>query len=761
MSFGKQFVHAMCKDGDVADLLAFGQIDHLFKDNEVAAYAYLREHVKKFHVVPDLDTLEAHVGEELLPSKEPPAYYIDLLKKRFVERELKSMFKKAQDLLVVGKDPEKALELVMATGMELVTKEYQHLVTDFRHAYDLIIGDYTTKWSAPEEYGLKFGWPTLDEMAGGLVRGDLISIVGRPAMGKATTLTTPILMADGTVKLMASIAVGDVVASVDGAPSQVTGVFPQGKREVYRVTLSDGRTSTVDGDHLWTVGSKRWSEYRVMTTREIAVSKHRLFLPPFAGIYGAREPFMDPYLLGALIGDGCMSGNELTFTTADPAILHRARKGLPSGHGFLETKSQNAGEATTYALVTLAEDNRRPRNTVKAALRQVGLYGCKSESKFLPGEVYAWPREHRLALLQGLMDTDGTAGVNQAVFGSSSLRLVEDVARLTWSLGGTVGWFSPKKTTHRDHYRISVILPDAPETFSLDRKSERMSPKDVRVYIDLVEAAGVEACQCISVSHPSELFLIEDFVVTHNTWQMLYAAMHGWLASNLAIAKGKDVPTQSRLFVSMEMKPLPIQQRLASMLSHLAIKDIDTANLNTKYLNKLKKDLLAIQGFAAPFYVVDGNLTATVEDIWALARQLDVDGIFIDGGYLLKHPRERDRFKRVAENAELIKSDLCDLAPTAVSWQFSRTGSKKQLKKGETPGLDDIGYTDAIAQVSSLALGLSQDDSVETMIRRRVDILKGRKGETGSFLTNWKFSGPGAMDFSEVLNVAVEDLQFI
>ena len=380
MSFGKQFVHAMCVGGDVPELLSFGNIDHLFKDNEVPYYAYLREHVKKFHVIPDLDTLEAHVGEEVLPSKEPAAYYIDLLKRRYVERELKTMFKKASDLLTGTKDPEKALELVMATGMELVTREYQHLVTDFRSAYELIIGDYATKWNAPDEYGLKFGWPTLDEMSGGLVKGDMISIVGRPAMGK--------------------------------------------------------------------------------------------------------------------------------------------------------------------------------------------------------------------------------------------------------------------------------------------------------------------------------------------TWQMLYAAMHGWLASNRAIAKGKDVPTQSRLFVSMEMKPLPIQQRLASMLSHLAIKDIDTADLSTTYLNKLKKDLLAVKGFAAPFYVVDGNLTATVEDIWALARQLQVDGIFIDGGYLLKHPRERDRFKRVAENAELIKSDLCDLAPTAVSWQFSRTGSKKQLKKGETSRLDGIGYTDAIGQVSSLALGLFQGDSV-------------------------------------------------
>ena len=102
----------------------------------------------------------------------------------------------------------------------------------------------------------------------------------------------------------------------------------------------------------------------------------------------------------------------------------------------------------------------------------------------------------------------------------------------------------------------------------------------------------------------------------------------------------------------------------------------------------------------APFYVVDGNLAATVEDIWALARQLKPDAIFIDGAYLVKHPKERDRYRRVAENAELMKSELAALAPTVCSWQFAKSAAKKNKKQGEKPDLEDIGYTDAIAQVS-------------------------------------------------------------
>ena len=210
------------------------------------------------------------------------------------------------------------------------------------------------------------------------------------------------------------------------------------------------------------------------------------------------------------------------------------------------------------------------------------------------------------------------------------------------------------------------------------------------------------------------------------------------------------------MFVSMEMAVLPISERLAAMqvpvqASHLK------HGMSTKEMKKLKDGLTMIKGYAAPFYVVDGNLAATVEDIWALARQLKPDAIFIDGAYLVKHPKERDRYRRVAENAELMKSELAALAPTVCSWQFAKSAAKKNKKQGEKPDLEDIGYTDAIAQVSSLVLGLFEDDSNETLAQRRVEILKGRSGETGSFTTRWDFVN---MRFDEIVPESVDTMQF-
>jgi hypothetical protein len=124
----------------------------------------------------------------------------------------------------------------------------------------------------------------------------------------------------------------------------------------------------------------------------------------------------------------------------------------------------------------------------------------------------------------------------------------------------------------------------------------------------------------------------------------------------------------------------------------------------------------------------------------------------------MKHPKEKDRYKRVAENADLMKQELAAIAPLCVSWQFAKTASKKNAKKGEKPGLEDIGYSDAIPQVSSVVLATLQEETHEAYETRVIDILKGRNGEVGRFKTNWNFM---QMDFTEENAQEIEALSFI
>jgi replicative DNA helicase len=228
------------------------------------------------------------------------------------------------------------------------------------------------------------------------------------------------------------------------------------------------------------------------------------------------------------------------------------------------------------------------------------------------------------------------------------------------------------------------------------------------------------------------------------TFLALWSAFSIWL-------QGRPV-----LFVSMEIKPAPILQRLSAIHAKISPGWLKTGHLTTAIKAEYKGVLNSLPGMPHPFWVVDGNLKATIADIQALALQLKPGAIFIDGAYLAKHPTERDRYRRVAENMDMIKQDLAPIAPTICTWQFSREA--KKLKQGEEPSLDHIGYSDTIGQHSSLVLGLFEEDSVKTEVRRRVSVLKGRSGEAGHFFTKWDFTA--TCDFSEWKEEALEELQF-
>ena len=248
--------------------------------------------------------------------------------------------------------------------------------------------------------------------------------------------------------------------------------------------------------------------------------------------------------------------------------------------------------------------------------------------------------------------------------------------------------------------------------------------------------------------YPGDMVSLVGKIARGKSWMLLYGAYHGWWQHGAC-----------QLFVSNEMPQLEVHQRLAALHAQVPAKKLFTASLTTPLLTKLKAGLTEIKSAKAPFWIVEGNFAAKVEDVWALARQLKPDGIWIDGGYLMEHPTEKDRYRRVAENAELNKKELSPLAPVVVSWQFAKSqGGSKKAKKTEKQDMEEIGYSLAIPQVSTVVLGLFEDDSVETIASRLVEVLKGRKGEIGSFRTRWDFV---KMDFTELVKEDVSELQFV
>jgi replicative DNA helicase len=174
----------------VSDFIGLGNIAHLFKGgNEAELFKYTATHLKKFAKLPTIATVEAHTKLDIEVAQEPWDYYFDILQKRHIEVTLKSGMKEAAEhLQSEDKDAQAALVKLTETVMGLIRTQTQSEIVDFRDAYDAVISEYASAYSGGSDYGFRFGWPTIDGMTGGLTKGDLASIVGRPSRGKTWQL---------------------------------------------------------------------------------------------------------------------------------------------------------------------------------------------------------------------------------------------------------------------------------------------------------------------------------------------------------------------------------------------------------------------------------------------------------------------------------------------------------------------------------------------------------------------------------------------
>ena len=154
----------------------------------------------------------------------------------------------------------------------------------------------------------------------------------------------------------------------------------------------------------------------------------------------------------------------------------------------------------------------------------MGLLGCKSEHKFIHKEYFTAPLEMRIALVQGLMDTDGTSDKDNSSFSfcTSSKQLAEDMRYMLMSLGAKVT-ISEKKTKCLLAYNLYIQSNNNELFFYLKRKRDRQrkfnnNTGDVGRSITSIEYVGKKEAKCIAVDSPDGLYITNDFIVTHNTF---------------------------------------------------------------------------------------------------------------------------------------------------------------------------------------------------------------------------------------------------
>lgn len=134
---------------------------------------------------------------------------------------------------------------------------------------------------------LKFGVEELDRHDS-MRPGNIYTFAGRPSQGKMLALHELILTPTGFKKLM-FLKVGDEVSSIDGKPSFITGYFPQGKKQMYRLTLEDGREIMCGAEHLWEINIDGVNDV-VNTLQVIELLKtNKIFIPPYRGLSESKR----------------------------------------------------------------------------------------------------------------------------------------------------------------------------------------------------------------------------------------------------------------------------------------------------------------------------------------------------------------------------------------------------------------------------------------------------------------------------------------
>ena len=330
-------------------------------------------------------------------------------------------------------------------------------------------------------------------------------------------------------KRICDLKIGDEVFNTLSGVSKVIGVFPQGERDIYRVTFSNGEKVDCDLEHRWLVSDHpdRKNSWKVFTVRELLMRgierkqpksercpsglRPKWALPYVDAIaYPERKVPIDSYTMGVLLGNG---DARCRVTGVDDEVFER----IPYKLGKVERK--NDDKAYTRAVMGI-----RPK------YRALGLE-CKSIEKFIP-EIYLHNSENvRLGLLRGLMDTDGcvTANGDHTFFATSSERLRDDFVFLVKSLGASSvsvlvnenkPEFNGKILNGKEAYRINFTL-DKP-VFHLKRKLDRVHRRPRRrLYITGIEFLKRENATCISVDAPNHLYVCENFIPTHNTYSGL------------------------------------------------------------------------------------------------------------------------------------------------------------------------------------------------------------------------------------------------
>lgn len=464
--------------------------------------------------------------------------------------------------------------------------------------------------------------------------------------GKAIPNYTLIPMADGSFKQVKDIKIGDYVIGNDGIPTKIVGRYPQEQpKEIYKVILADGRIAECCENHLWQYSyvSHKKRENRVESVKEIlkrtekltfkSGKAYRYRIPLNKPVqYKEKELYPSPYVMGALLGDGSFRYADyqkaLSFSSQDEELVAHIAKEL--GCGYHKSSSNNYSWTFRAHKRSYKAPDRENIWVEEILKNYPDLWQAKSEDKFIPNDYLTGSIEQRMELLRGLLDTDGNIGNSGCVrFSTISEKLKNNIIQLCHSLGFITTVSEDKRSNKYPKtgvcFSICIKTPAKlkPLLFSLSRKV-----KCAKNYIknrnrhEAVEEIGIVDIQptgkftemtCFTVDNNSHLFLMNDFIVTHNTRTSVFDACHlaypeRWsyeLESFIEEVDAEGEYRQARkvLFIVTEMDKEELQTIMLAYLSGVNEDHILTGKYELGELSRVKYAAHIIKKYEGNFLI--------------------------------------------------------------------------------------------------------------------------------------------------------------
>lgn len=373
--------------------------------------------------------------------------------------------------------------------------------------------------------------------------------------GKCMSADTLVVMADGSLKEIQNIVVGDKVMGIDSTPRTVLQLH-SGVAPMYRVNQTYAMSYEVNEGHLICVEwdkekyidhGKRGKEYAGRTTIKENIPVENVpnnWLYKRKRIYGYRNNGweleekdlpLSPYFIGLWLGDGDSRRNIIT--TIDEEIIFFLQEYAKEVEGhFIKRKCSHGN----YFYVTIARPKKLKEKSFTAILKNLNILN----NKHIPDIYMKGSKKQRLMLLAGLLDSDGHLDKNKKnggtsfIFCNKNYLLIKQVQKLAWSVGlrckSIVKVQRDVKLNYKDntyylkdnvYYRCNIsgdihLIPT-----KIERK--KASYNEIKVQSPLRSSLSIEpigegnyygfACD------GDHKFLLADGTVVHNSYQWSYA----------------------------------------------------------------------------------------------------------------------------------------------------------------------------------------------------------------------------------------------